>query len=382
MKAFRLFFISALLMLLFSFQPPDKNVITVRKVVIDAGHGGHDPGAVGKKSKEKDITLSIALKLGKLINQHYPNVEVIYTRKTDVFVELHKRARIANESKADLFISIHCNSTTKTEPKGTETWVMGLHKSEANLEVAKKENGSILFESDYASQYDGFDPNSPEANIIFSLYQNVFLEQSLDFAARVQKQFTEKEGRVNRGVKQAGFLVLYKTTMPGVLIEAGFISNAEEEEYMSSEKGQNSLAMAIFRAFRDYKSAVDGDAGKVVVEKPAPAAVKDTVSTANRTDTVNYQAPAAAAVIVFRVQFAISSSRKALDAAEFSGLQDVRVYFHNGIYKYTVGNEKSLEEAVALQKDMQKKGYKDAFVVAFRDEERISPDEAVRLLKK
>ena len=262
MKRLSLFFI--LLIVCISVSPNYNGVknIKLKKVVIDAGHGGDDPGAVGKKSKEKDNALSIALKLGKCIKDNLPEVQVIYTRSTDKFVELYKRARIANEEKADLFISIHCNSTKKPESTGTETWVMGLHKSQANLEVAKKENSTILLENDYSQQYDGFDPNSPEANIIFSLYQNVYLDQSLILASKIQNQFTNKVGRVNRGVKQAGFLVLYKTTMPGVLVETGFISNPAEEEYLISEKGQTQIASAIFRAVREYKNELEGNSGK------------------------------------------------------------------------------------------------------------------------
>ncbi|MCF8388407.1 MAG: N-acetylmuramoyl-L-alanine amidase, partial [Bacteroidales bacterium] len=187
----------------------------IRKVVIDAGHGGRDPGALGKNSREKDIALSIALKTGGYIEKYLPDVEVIYTRKSDRFVELHKRAQIANEAQADLFISIHCNANNSSQPYGTETYVMGLHKSQANLEVAQKENAAILKEEDYQAEYEGFDPESPEAYIIFSLFQNAFLDQSLEFASLVQNQFKERVGLRDRGVMQAGFLVLYRITMPG-----------------------------------------------------------------------------------------------------------------------------------------------------------------------
>lgn len=233
----------------------------VRKVVIDAGHGGHDPGAVGRISKEKDITLSIALKTGKYIEENLSDVEVIYTRKTDVFVELYKRAKIANEAKADLFISIHCNANKSSSPYGAETYVMGLHKSEANLAVAQLENAAILLEEDYHVKYDGFDPNSPEGNIFFSMLQNAYLDQSLYLASNVQKHFKDRVNLFDRGVKQAGFLVLYKTTMPSVLIETGFISNSKEEKLLASDEGQNYIASAIFRAIKDYKKSF---------EKPAP----------------------------------------------------------------------------------------------------------------
>ena len=200
-----------LLMPLYCLSGQKDHKITT--VVIDAGHGGHDSGARNGKTLEKDINLAIALKTGKLIENSCKDVNVIYTRTTDVFVELYKRAKIANEAKADLFISIHCNSNPSSKSYGTESYVMGLHKSSANLQVAKTENSSILLESDYSVQYDGFDPNSPEANIIFTLFQNAFLEQSLDLASKIQSQFSEKTKLFNRGVKQAGFLVLYKTAM-------------------------------------------------------------------------------------------------------------------------------------------------------------------------
>ena len=233
--------------------PTSPSLYNVRKVVIDAGHGGADHGCSGKSSKEKAIALQIALKVGAYIEQNLPDVEVIYTRKTDVFVELHERAAIANRANADVFISIHCNANANTAPYGTETYVMGLHSNVANLDVAKRENEVITLEDDYNQHYDGFDPNSPNAHIIFSLFQGAHLEQSIELAGRVEEQFAERVGRKSRGVKQAGFLVLYKTTMPAVLIETGFLTNANEEKFLASENGMDLIASAIFRAFRDYK---------------------------------------------------------------------------------------------------------------------------------
>lgn len=358
----------------------------VRKVVIDAGHGGHDPGAVGKKYKESQVALAIALKLGILIRDNFPDVEVVYTRRNDTFVELYNRAKIANTAKADLFISIHCNASKSLTAAGTETWVMGLHKSQANLEVARLENATILMEDDYENQYDGFDPNSPEANIIFSLFQNIYLDQSLQLAANVQDQFEKKLGRINRGVKQAGFLVLYKTTMPGILIESGFISNPEEEEFLGSENGQNQIASALYRAFRDYKNAIEGStAGNPEVPVIVPVVKKDSVVKSDVPKDVKYNAPrdtaAQAEDIRFRVQVATSAVKKSTDSPEFKNLKEVRYYSQNGLYKYTCGNFSTLEEAVKMQQEVQQKGFKDAFVVAFRNEQRITPAEAVQLLK-
>lgn len=231
-----------------TYKPPYR----IKTVVIDPGHGGHDSGCLGSSSKEKQIALEIALKLGDLISSKYPDLNVVYTRKTDEFIELHERAAIANRNHADLFICIHCNSGAPAA-FGAETYVMGLHKTEDNLSVAKRENASVLYEKDYKQKYDGFDPNSPEGNIIFSLYQNAYLTQSLKFASAIQRQFEEYAGRFNRGVKQAGFLVLYKTAMPSVLIETGFLTNKTEEKYLLSDKGQIAIANSIFRAFMAYK---------------------------------------------------------------------------------------------------------------------------------
>ena len=253
--------------LLSSFNPDYFHPYGLTKVVIDAGHGGHDPGCLGKISKEKDVTLGVSLKLGKYIEDNFSDVKVIYTRKTDKFVELYERADIANNARADLFISIHCNSACffdkkrkkemcNTQISGVETWVMGLNKSDENLEVAKRENEVILLEKDYSRQYGGFDPNSPEANIIFTLYQNSFLDQSLRLASFVQQEMKSIK-RPGRGVKQAGFLVLYKTSMPSILIETGFLSNLNEEKYLSSAKGQDEIAKSIYKAFSSYKNSIE-----------------------------------------------------------------------------------------------------------------------------
>ncbi len=237
-----------------------KAVGQVKTVVIDAGHGGDKPGAIGKKCKEKNVTLSLALKLGKLIEENYPDVRIIYTRTTDVDITLAERARIANRAKADLFISIHCNSHKTSTPTGVETFVMGLSQSKANMEVAKKENADILLEKDYKdnSDYQGFDPNSPESYVMFAMYQNAYIDKSLDFAGLIQDQYKSAIKTINRGVKQAEFFVLYKTAMPAVLTEVGFISNPEEEQYLMSDEGQATIVVSIFKAFVAYKSQTEG----------------------------------------------------------------------------------------------------------------------------
>lgn len=233
------------------------NLYKIKTVVIDAGHGGHDAGCLGIHSKEKEVTLAIALKLGKYLEENYPNLKVVYTRKTDEFIDLIERANIANRAKADLFISLHCNASANKSAYGSETYAMGLHVSEANLNVAKRENSVILLEDNYERNYDGFDPKSTEAYIIFSLYQNVNIDKSLFLASKIQDQFTNKLKRYNRGIKQAGFIVLYKTNMPSVLIESGFLTNKDEELFLSSEEGQENIAKSIYLAFKAYKEELE-----------------------------------------------------------------------------------------------------------------------------
>ena len=258
-----------------------KDSYKVRTVVIDPGHGGAKPGAQGGRSQEKNITLAVAKKFGKLITDNYPDVKVIYTRTTDVDISLAERAHIANRNKADLFISIHANSHPTSSPTGVETFVMGLSESRANLEVAKKENADILLEDGYKTNkdYNGFDPNSEESYIIFSMVQNVFLERSLNFAQAIQKQYKQHLKTINRGVKQAELYVLYKTTCPSVLTEIGFISNPSEEAFMISEEGQAKIAICLFNAFMTYKSTEDGSnkiTNPVINIQGAPASQKAT----------------------------------------------------------------------------------------------------------
>ena len=247
---------------------------TISRVVIDAGHGGKDNGCSGKHTKEKGITLAIALKLGKYIEENLPDVKVIYTRQKDFFVELHERAALANRNNADLFISVHCNASTPSA-YGTETYVMGVDKSRENLDVARRENAVVLLENDYKEKYDGFDLDNPENEIIFSLYQNAYLDQSIQLAAFIEEQFKTRAKRHSRGVRQESFLVLYKTAMPSVLVETGFLTNSKEEKYLQSEQGQTYVASAIYRAFKQYKETLEGGSQRAKqsqyeLENPTP----------------------------------------------------------------------------------------------------------------
>lgn len=366
----RLISFFGMLLLLFAVPITVSGQYSVKKVVIDAGHGGRDPGAVGSQSKEKDIALAIALKTGGYIQQYIPGVEVIYTRKSDVFVELYKRAAIANDAEADLFISIHCNAAKSASTYGTETWVMGLHKSAENLEVAKLENAAILKEENYADMYEGFDPSQDEDYITLTMFQESFLEQSTMLADEVQRQFRERVKRKDRGVFQAGFLVLYKVAMPGILVETGFITNSADEKFLMSEDGQAYIASAIYRAFKAYKEEMErkDNKAKSVSEYP-----EEQVQPAT-------EAPAPPQVF-FRVQFASYKNPRHFDKKKYGDLPDIRQYTQDGLTKYTTGNTASYDEALALLKTVrEKKKVKDAFIVAFRDEKRISVEEALKLI--
>ena len=336
----------------------------IQTVVIDAGHGGKDTGALGKVTTEKALNLAVALKFGAYIEENLPDVKVIYTRKTDKFVELSERADIANRNNADVFISIHCNSTeTPNSAYGAETFVMGESKNEKNLAVAKKENASILLE-DNTDAYDNFDPNSTEAYILFSLSQSLYQSQSLNLADKVQKQFSSK-GRHDRGVQQAGFLVLWKTSMPSILVELGFINHAKEEQFLNSEKGQTQMALSLYRAFADYKREFESEnhtSGQPEVsEKPASSEVGDTY---------------------FSVQFASRDKKVASTDKAFSGVKEVEVYEYNGAFRYISGRFATKAEATKRQAEVRKLGYTDAFVIAFINGERGTIKQAEDALKK
>ena len=344
----------------------------LKTIVIDAGHGGLDNGTSGKQSKEKDIALSISLKLGNLIKENIPGVNVIYTRDTDVFIPLNERADIANKNKADLFISIHCNGNPNSYASGTETYAMGLHKTDGNLEVAKIENSAILFEEDYSTKYEGFDPNSAESYIIFKFLQNTFLQQSLNYASFVQDQFETRAQRKNRGVKQAGFLVLWKTTMPSVLIEVGFLTNPKEELFLVSNEGQDYIASAIYRAFKDYKSMIE--------EKSHFASKIETPDTI--VDNINDENSVNISPVSFKVQIASARNPISFDSEYFKGISNIEEYKIDNIYKYTVGSSADYNEMVILKKTIEDK-FPDAFIIAIENSgKQLSLTESFKLVNQ
>jgi N-acetylmuramoyl-L-alanine amidase len=273
-------------------QAQDANY-QIKTVVIDAGHGGKDPGCSGTDTKEKEIALSIALQLGRSLKQNFPNVNFIFTRQSDVFVPLDRRAKIANDNKADLFISIHCNYFPHSDrPRGSETYVLGLHRAKDNLEVAKRENAAIFYEENYQQTYDGYDPNSEEGHIILSMFQNAFLEQSISFANKIESNIKNYTQQRSRGVKQAGFLVLRKTTMPSVLVEAGYLSNGRDNQYLATPEGQSQMVNAIARAFSDYKTEVESGAGFTAPQPVyATTANQQSFTTKGPTEKIPVQKP-------------------------------------------------------------------------------------------
>lgn len=393
-------------------------------VVLDAGHGGKDPGAIGRISREKNINLSVALALGKLIENNCPDTRVLYTRKNDVFIPLDRRAQIANKAKADLFISIHTNAMPgKKIARGTETYTMGMARAQENLDVAKRENSVILVEDDYQTRYEGFDPRSAESYIIFELMQDKYMEQSVSLARNIQKEFKNTAKRADRGVHQAGFLVLRATTMPSVLVELGYISTPDEERYLNSAQGINQLATSLYNAFRQYKDkqkkvtsplkAPDNkekvsEEVKIVTESAAipvpedtatkqktvtedvkpdtaqvPAAPQSLKTDVQTTATPASQTPVAKPrhtndTIVFKVQILTSSRQLHVNSSHFKGLKEIDSFKEDNIYKYTYGNTPDYKEAVKTKEEIKEK-FPDAFIIAFRNDKKIPLGEALKI---
>lgn len=341
-------------------------------VVIDPGHGGNDPGAIGTRGKEKNINLNVARKLGRLIEDNCNDTKVVYTRKSDIFVPLHRRAEIANNAKANLFISIHTNAVAKKNSyvKGTETYTLGLHRTEENLEVAKKENSVILIEDDYKQRYAGFNPNSSESYIIFEFMQDKNMSQSVNFATLIQQNF-KSYNRIDKGVHQAGFLVLRETSMPSVLIELGYISNPSEETYLLSDKGTTDLANAIYRAFINYK----GNSSKI----------KPTTVTSNTRQEITTpkeeEETKETSKIKFKIQILASDRVLPQNSRQFKGLNPVSWYKENGLIKYTYAEDEDYNKILKIKRKIVDPKFKDAFIIAFKNDTKININKAIKEFK-
>ncbi len=418
-------------------------------VVIDPGHGGSDPGNLGTGrlgKTEKDVSLDVALIVGEYIRINYPEVSIVYTRKTDVFPTLARRVQIANDAVADLFISIHCNANDNKSATGAETFVMGLHKSEESMRTAMRENASIFLEKDHEKNYKGFDPKNPDTYIILSMRENAFLEKSISIAKNVQDQFRTRVGRKDRGVKQAGYYVICFTNMPSILVELGFLTNQDEEDFLHSDEGKTYMASAIYRAFKDFKEKeypsikppadIPVKAPEITRDKQekteATTTIPENNSSANKTNTaqakaevkpeiksepktenkpinnpvksevkttvpvkteanptglvINTPADVPSKVISKGVKFQIQilTSTKSLKptAADFKGIKNVEEYSHNGAYKYLSGTTDDYSEAKVIRDKLIEFGFKDAFIVAFEDNKRIDLARAVNLTQK
>lgn len=347
------------------------------KIVIDPGHGGHDSGALGKNSKEKDLVLIMALKLEKYLNKNLPEVDVLLTRNTDVFIPLFSRIQYANEEKADLFISLHCNYISNPKTRGTETFVMGLHRAKENLEVAKRENASILLESNYLSNYDGYDPNSTEGHIMMSMYQNAYLDKSIEIAANIEDQFSKLHLSKSRGVKQAGFAVLRRSSMPAILVEAGFLSNETDEAFLISDEGQQIIVESVFNAvkrYHDNNKNIDINAQhneEILNTVIANAKENDTRTKNQETALKNNSTPPSAAnaasnEYIFKVQIAAFKNDVAdMNTLELKKIGTLTVMNQNNVNKYLVGDFVSRESAEIAREKLKNLGYKGAFIVVF-----------------
>ena len=369
-------------------------------VVIDAGHGGHDPGAMGKLTQEKKLNLEVSQRLEQQIKLHHPDVKVVMTRKNDVFLTLQQRADIVNKNNADLFICIHTNAAENRNVTGTETFVLGVDKMQSNLDVAMRENAVMLLEDDYQTTYEGFDPNSVDSYIMFELMQDQYIDQSLNFATLVQHQFTDI-GRSDRGVRQAGFWVLHKSACPSVLIEMGFISNINEEKYLASDKGKEDITNSIYQAFEQYKSAYDRKHGIVKASqaehKPSSAkADKNDEAKAESKKPSKEEKPAEAIVDqpaeaqaakpaeaqadkpVYKVQ--IFSTLKPVPAGDptFRGLKNCQYSKDGKFYKYTYGEDTDYQTILDIQQELKQK-FKDCFIVAFLGNKQIPVKEALQM---
>lgn len=354
-------------------------------LVIDPGHGGVDPGALGRKAKEKDINMNVSKAFAEMVKEEFPEVKIIFTRKTDVKIPLLRRATIANDAKADLFISIHSNASKSRKARGCETFTLGSGSSAEAKAAAMYENEVILLEDNFEETYKGFDPRSSESYIIFELIRSHDMEKSIAFAEAVQKGMVKRTQLQNRGVSSAGFLVLHKTVMPSILVELGFISNPTEEKYIASKAGQKALAKGIFDGFSSYYkaykknlngiTATTGKPEKAITApdaKPAPA----NAGTAKKAGTANTKAGKP----VFKVQILATDTKLKRNDKRLKGIK-ADFYKENGMYKYTYGESHDYDEIAAKRKSVSTK-FKEAFVVAFLDGKKINTKEAIEMFRK
>ena len=359
------------------------------KVALDAGHGGHDFGAVYNGHIEKNISLAIVLKVGKILEQN-PNIDVVYTRKTDVFIELVERSSIANRADANIFVSIHCNANKNSAAAGTETYVMGLNKNASNLAVAKSENAVITLEKDYKQKYEGFDPNNPSTMIGMTLMQEEYLENSISLASKIEDQFISNFDRKSRGVKQAPFMVLHKAYMPRVLIETGFISNPKDGQLLDSEEGQDQVAQTIADAILSYKKEYFGNGSNEVYVKPSKRFVEKqldttTIKKAEKiAQKTTVEKPPIKTIeetsgVIFKVQIAAVAKKLELIPSNFKGLKNVAINTDNGtFYKYTYGETSDYSNAKRNLEEAKSKGFTSAYLIAFKDGKKISVQDAIK----
>lgn len=377
--------VTLLMCSIFSFSQSSKF-----KVALDAGHGDHDFGAVYNGHIEKNINLAIVLKVGKILEKN-ASIDVIYTRKTDVFIGLIERANIANKADANIFVSIHCNANKNTAADGTETYVMGMSKNASNLEAAKRENEVITYEKDYKQKYQGFDPKKPESMLSMMIMQEEFLENSIALAGKIQDRFVKDLGKKSRagGVKQAAFMVLHKAYMPRVLIETGFLSNPVEGKILDSEEGQQDIAEAIANAIISYKKDLfDGGEEDGTQEiKPSQRVENNPVKTTpepKKADSVikkiepKVESKPTAKGVVFKVQISASSKKLETIPSNFNGLRNISSSYNNSIYKYMFGETSNYEEAKKLLQEAKTKGYSSAFIIAFKDGKSVDVKDIIK----
>ena len=364
--------------------------VGIRKIVIDPGHGGKDPGCSYKQYKEKDIVLQVGLRLGELIKENFPDVEVIYTRKTDVFIPLYDRGNTANKAGADLFFSIHVNAAQSSAASGTETFVMGVDKAGKNLDIAMKENDVITLEDDYSAKYQGYVPGSSESFIIFSLMQYSYQSQSLTLANMIQKQYVKHTTMGNRGVKQAGFLVLWNAAMPSILTELGFISNTADRQMLITRSGQEKLARSLFNALNEYQTPPEGQTSWQTLNNLSAAedremdrnddpAGNDNSSVSRSQDSKNTSANTSKGKVEYRIQVMTSDRKVPKNSSRFGPYRgEVTEMIVGGVYKYYVGCVPTYQEALSLQRKVRAQ-FKDAFMVPFCNGKRITVSEARKM---